>query len=207
MNHTRRRSRQSGNSLIEFALGFALLLPLYVWMLVYGLDLKRLMEVGQVSRDAGHMYARGVDFSLPGNKDVLVRLAAGMNMTRTGGSGVVILSRVLKVGAQECTEGGIAVASCTNLGHTVFTQRIVIGNASLHPSKIGTPPAGLLQSDGSITSANYLTRTDARSANFSSILNLADGEIAYVSEAWFDSPVKNFPTDNSRGPLYARTIF
>jgi len=207
MIHTRRRSRQSGNSLIEFALGFALLLPLYVWMLVYGLDLKRLMEVSQVSRDAGHMYARGVDFSLPGNQDVLVRLAAGMNMTRTGGAGVVILSRVLKVGSQECTDGGIAVASCTNLGQTVFTQRIVIGNASLHASKIGTPPGALLQSDGSISPADYLTKTAARSSNFSSILNLADGEIAYVSEAWFDSPVKNFPTDNSRGPLYARTIF
>jgi hypothetical protein len=207
MIHTRRRSRQSGNSLIEFALGFALLLPLYVWMLVYGLDLKRLMEVSQVSRDAGHMYARGVDFSLPGNQDVLVRLAAGMNMTRTGGAGVVILSRVLKVGSQECTDGGIAVASCTNLGQTVFTQRIVIGNVSLHASKIGTPPGALLQSDGSISPADYLTKTAARSSNFSSILNLADGEIAYVSEAWFDSPVKNFPTDNSRGPLYARTIF
>lgn len=207
MNQSWRRSRQSGNALIEFALGFALLLPLYVWMIVYGLDLKRLMEVGQISRDAGHMYGRGVDFSLPGNQDVLVRLAAGMNMTRTGGAGVVLLSRVLKIGPQECLDGGVAVASCSNLGLAVFTQRVVVGNASLHTSRIGTPLGSLLQSDGSISPADYLTKAGARTTNFNPILNLADGEIAYVAEVWFESPVKNFPKDNSRGPLYARTIF
>ncbi|MGB9610198.1 MAG: hypothetical protein ACPL7M_04440 [Bryobacteraceae bacterium] len=207
MKNPRRERRQSGNSLIEFALGFALLMPLYVWMLIYGLDLKHLMQVSQVSRDAGHMYARGVDFSLPGNQDVLVRLAAGMRMTRTGGAGVVILTRVLKVGAQDCTDGGIALSSCSNLGQAVITQRIVVGNPSLRPSKIGTPPASLLLADGSIAPSDYLTKSGARTVNFDSILNLADGELAYVAEAWFESPVKDFPTNNSRGPLYARTIF
>lgn len=201
------RNGRRGNALIEFALAFALLLPLYVWMLVFGLDLKRMMQTGQVSRDAGHMYARGVDFSLAGNQDVLVRLAAGMNMTRTGGSGVVILTRLLKVGAQDCTDGGVAVASCSNLGQAVVTQRIVVGNESLKPSLVATPDAGLLQSDGSIKPADYLTKSGARAAAFNAILNLAEGETAYVAEAWFDSPVKDFPTMNNRGPIYARTIF
>lgn len=201
------RNRRRGNALIEFALAFALLLPLYVWMLVFGLDLKRMMQTGQVSRDAGHMYARGVDFSLAGNQDVLVRLAAGMNMTRTGGSGVVILTRLLKVGAQDCTDGGVAVGSCSNLGQAVVTQRIVVGNESLKPSLVATPDAGLLQSDGSIKPADYLTKSGARAAAFNAILNLAEGETAYVAEAWFDSPVKDFPTMNNRGPIYARTIF
>lgn len=201
------RNRQRGNSLIEFALAFALLMPLYVWMLVFGLDLKRLMQVGQVSRDAGHMYARGVDFSLAGNQEVLVRLAAGMKMTRTGGAGVVILSRVMKIGAQECADGGISLAACSNLDQPVITQRIVVGNASLNSSKIGTPPSALLLADGSITPADYLTKSGARATNFNAILNLASGEIAYVAEAWFESPVKDFPTMNNRGPIYARTIF
>lgn len=201
------RNRRRGNALIEFTLAFALLLPLYVWMLVFGLDLKRMMQTGQVSRDAGHMYARGVDFSLAGNQEVLVRLAAGMNMTRTGGSGVVILTRLLKVGAQDCTDGGVAVGSCSNLGQPVVTQRIVVGNASMKPSLVATPDAGLLQSDGSIRPADYLTKSGARAAAFNAILNLAEGETAYVAEAWFDSPVKDFPTMNNRGPIYARTIF
>jgi hypothetical protein len=203
----RNARKRRGNALIEFALALSLLLPLYVWMLVFGLDLRRMMQTSQVSRDAGHMYARGVDFSLPGNQDVLVRLAAGMNMTRTGGSGVVILTRLLKVGTQECTDGGVAVASCTNLGKTVVTQRLVVGNASLKPSKVASPPGSLLQSDGSITPADYLTKSGAVANGFESILLMADGETAYVSEAWFESPVKDFPTMNNRGPIYARTIF
>lgn len=201
------RRRNAGNAIIEFAIAFALLLPLYVWMLVFGLDLWRLMQVTQVRRDAGHMYARGVDFSLPGNQDLLVRLAAGMHMTRTGGSGVVILSRVLKVGAQDCTDGGISLSACTNLNQVVFTQRIVVGNPSLNPSRIGTPPASIQQSDGSIRPNDYLTRPEARTVGFDAILNLASGETAYVAEAWFESPVKDFPTMNNRGPVYARTMF
>lgn len=206
MKRTSRRSSR-GNSLIEFALAFALLMPLYVWMLVFGLDLRRMMQTSQVSRDAGHMYARGVDFSLPGNQDVLVRLAAGMNMTRTGGAGVVILTRLLKVGDQECTDGGVAVGSCSNLDQTVVTQRIVVGNASLKPSQVASPPDSLLKPDGSIIPADYLTKSAARAAGFDSILVLASGEMAYVAEAWFDSPVKDFPVMNNRGPIYARTIF
>lgn len=201
------RKLRRGNALIEFALAFALLLPLYVWMLVFGLDLRRMMQTSQVSRDAGHMFARGVDFSLPGNQDVLVRLAAGMNMTRTGGAGVVILTRLLKVGAQECTDGGIAVASCSNLGQTVVTQRLVVGNSSLQASKVASPNNALLQPDGSIKPSDYLTNSGARASGFDSILPLADGETAYVAEAWFESPVKDFPTMNNRGPIYARTIF
>jgi hypothetical protein len=205
--HMSGRKRRRGSSLIEFALAMSLLAPLYVWMLVFGLDLRRMMQTSQVSRDAGHMYARGVDFSLPGNQDVLVRLAAGMNMTRTGGAGVVILTRLLKVGSQECTDGGVAIASCSNLGQTVVTQRIVVGNASMKPSLVASPPGSLLQSDGSITPADYLTKAGARAPSFSSILALADGETAYVAEAWFESPVKNFTALSNRGPIYARTIF
>ncbi len=206
MRQTSRRCSR-GNSLIEFALAFALLMPLYVWMLVFGFDLKRMMQTMQVSRDAGHMYARGVDFSLAGNQEVLVRLAAGMNMTRTGGAGVVILTRLLKVGEQDCFDGGISVGACLNLGQTVVTQRLVVGNAGLQSSQVASPPDSLLEADGSIPPDDYLTKVEARAAGFESILSLASGETAYVAEAWFDSPVKDFPTMNNRGPIYARTIF
>jgi hypothetical protein len=202
-----KRKKRRGNAIIEFALSFALLMPLYVWMLVYGLDLKRMMQTNQVSRDAGHMYARGVDFSLPGNQDIIVRLAAGLNLTRTGGSGVVILSRVMKIGPAECTDGGVPLSQCVNLNQPVITQRIVIGNKSLRPSRIGTPPDTMLLPDGSIAPADYLKQSSARAAGFDAILNLNDGELAYVSEAWFESQVKDFPTTNNRGPVYARTIF
>lgn len=207
MQDRKNRSGRSGNALIEFALAFALLLPLYVWMLIYGLELRRLMQVVQVSRDAGHMFARGVDFSLPGNQELLVRLAAGMRMTRTGGAGLVILTRVLKVSAQDCTDGGMTIAGCSNLNQPVITQRLVVGNSGLAASRLGTPPASMLLPDGSLRPADYLSHAAARSPNFDAILNLAPGETAYVAEAWFESPVKDFPVVNSRGLVYARTIF
>lgn len=199
--------KERGSVLIEFALSFALLMPLFVWMIVFGLDLQRFMQTGQISRDAGHMYARGVDFSLAGNQELLVRLASGLGMTRTGGAGVVILSRVLKVSEQDCLDGGVTASSCANLGQAVFTQRIVIGNSSLRPSRIGAPPASMLRPDGTIAPADYLTKAEARTTEFNGLLNLAPGETAYVSEAWFESPVKDIPALNSRGPIYARTIF
>lgn len=207
MGSRRGRSGNSGNALIEFALAFALLLPLYVWMLIYGLELRRLMQVVQVSRDAGHMYARGVDFSLTGNQELLVRLAAGMHMTRTGGAGLVILTRILKVSSQDCTDGGVSLAGCSNLNQPVITQRIVVGNRGLATSRVGTPPEPMLLPDGSLRPADYLSQAAARSPNFDAILNLAPGETAYVAESWFESPVKDFPVFNSRGVVYARTIF
>lgn len=202
-----RRPGQRGNAMIEFALCVVVLLPLYIWTIVFGMDLKRMMQTGQVSRDAGHMYARGVDFSMVGNQDIIVRLASGLNMTRTGGSGVVILSRVMKVGPQQCADGGLTLSQCTNLNQHVFTQRIVIGNKALKPSRFGTPADTIVNSDGNINAVDYLKDASAVATNFSATLALNDGELAYVSEAWFDSPVKDFPTLNNRGPVYARTIF
>jgi len=202
-----RRGRQRGNALVEFGLCAIFLLPLYVWMIVLGMDLKRLIQTNQVSRDAGHMYARWVDFSKTGNQDLVVRLASGLNMTRTGGSGVVILSKVMKIGSAQCTEGGVSQSTCTNKGKTVFIERIVIGNKAMKPSKYGTPSDSIVRSDGTLSAVSYLKNSTAVSPNFSNVLSLADGECAYLSEAWFESPAKNFPTMNSQGPVYARSIF
>lgn len=192
---------------MEFGLCALFLVPLYLWMVIMGLDLKRVMQTNQVSRDTGHMYARWVDFSKPGNQDMIVRLASGLGMSRTGGKGVVILSRLMKIGDQQCADGGVPQASCSNLNTTVFTQRIVIGNKAMAASKYGTPADSILTSDGTIDPANYLTKPSAVSSNFQSTLLLAAGEEAFLCEAWFESPVQDFPTLNNRGPVYAKSIF
>jgi hypothetical protein len=193
--------------MVEFALCAAFLLPLYIWMVIMGLDLKRVMQTNQVSRDAGHMYARWVDFSQPGNQDLIVRLASGLGLTRTGGSGVVILSKMMKIGLAQCSDGGVPEAQCANLNQTVFVQRIVIGNKALQGSRFGTPEDSIVKADGTIDAVNYLKKASAVSSNFGSTLALGDGEVAYVSEAWFQSPVQDFPTTNNRGPVYARSIY
>lgn len=94
------RKRQRGNQVIEFALCSVLLVPLFLGTVVLGMRLGRSIQVTQVARDTAHMYARFVDFSKAGNQDLVVRIASGLKMTRTGGNGVVILSQVMRIGDQ-----------------------------------------------------------------------------------------------------------
>ncbi|MBI4892042.1 MAG: hypothetical protein HY821_15560 [Acidobacteria bacterium] len=202
-----RRRKQRGNTLLEFGLCLVLLVPLYMSMVIMGMDLKRVMQTNQIARDTGHMFARWVDFSQTGNQNLVVRLASGLQMTRTSGGGVVILSKLMRIGTQQCTDGGVSTAQCTNLNKTVVTQRIVIGNKLLKTSKIATPSDAIVTSNGTLTAANYLKNSTAVATNFESILTLGDGELAFVTEAWFESPVRDFPTLNNRGPVYARSIF
>jgi hypothetical protein len=199
------QSRRAGNTLLEFALVVGFLVPLLLGTVNVGMNLSRSIQVTQVSRDAGHMFARYVDFSLPGNQDLIVRLAAGLGMTRTGGNGKVILSKIMFVGETECAAGGLTLAQCTNYNQPVILQRIVIGNASLRASAFGEPNPALLDSQGNV--ANYLTDVSARAVGFQGLLALQPGEFAYVSEAFFQSPDYDFPGFSRNSSIYARTIF
>jgi hypothetical protein len=168
------------------------------------MNLSRSIQVSQVSRDTGHMYARSVDFSDPANKEMVVRLARGLNITATGGAGVVILSTIMFIGQAQCDAAGLSPSSCTNLNHAVFTHRIVVGNPTARTSAFGTPPAVLIDSRGTVS--NYLTDASTRANGFQPVLALEAGEVAYVSEAWFPSSDYGMPGFQNTG-VYARTIF
>lgn len=199
-----RRSRQRGSELIEFALVASFLLPLLFGTVVVGLNLGRSIQVTQVSRDAGHMYSRNVDFSDPANQQLIERLAHGLNIHVTGGAGVVILSTVMFVGPDQCSAAGLSGGACTNLNQTVFIHRLVIGDRSARASAFGTPSSNLINSTGRVS--NYLTDTSARAAAFSSILTLQPGDVAYVSEVYVPSADYALPGYQSTG-VYCRTIF
>lgn len=200
-----RRDARQGNTLVEFALVIGVYLTLLLGAVSLGMGLSRSIQVTQITRDAGHMYARFVDFSLPGNQDVIVRLADGLGMTRTGGNGKVILTKVMFVGEAECAAGGLSLAHCTNYNQPVILQRLVIGNSSLRPSEFGEPNPALLDSQGNV--ANYLTDLSARAVNFQSLLALQPGEFAYVAEAFFRFPETDFPGFFDGTNVYARSIF
>ena len=200
--------RKRGNSLVEFALVSVFIVPLMMGTVSVGMSLGRSIQATTVSRDAGHMFVRQVDFSQPANQDIIVRLAHGMGMTRTGGNGVVILSRIMFIGAAECAAGGFTTGTCPNYNMPVFTQRIVVGNVAKRTSHFGTPVSTILTSDGQIVPANYLTQASARVANFTGMLALQPAELAYVSEAYFEAPEWSFPQTVYAGTgVYARTIF
>jgi hypothetical protein len=210
----RRRGGEDGSDLIEFLLAsIFLIFPLLLGTIVFGLSLVRANQVAEVCRDAGHIYAYGVvDFSQPSSQNMLVQLAQGLNMTTSGGNGVVILSTVTVVGANDCVAGGFPSGDCRNLGQTVFTRRIVVGNSQLHSSAFGDP-ASIVGSGGNIQPADYAASASALANNFSSVIPLTAGQFAYVAEAFVVSPDFKFWGGNSYwswispGGISARSIF
>ncbi len=211
MAHSARRHRsERGTAVIEFAFCFALFwIPLFLGSIVIGFNLIRAVQVTQVCRDAGHMYAGGIDFSQTTYQNLLVSLGIGLNMTSTGGNGVVILSTVTYIDSSACTAGGYTADTthCPNLNKDVFTRRIVVGNSSLHTSTLGTPNSAEMDSSGNLSVSGYLTDTTNQVANFSSIIPLTSGQFAYVSEMFVSSPDTSWWSSMSTPQIAARSIF
>lgn len=203
------RNAKRGSALIEFALSSLFWMPLLLGTIVIGLNLLRAIRVTQICRDAGHMYAYGIDFSQPSNRNLLLRLATGLNITATGGDGVVIFSSITLVGPGDCTAAGLQPdsAHCANLGNLVFTKRLVVGSKALRASSFGTPNSYLIDSSGAIRSSRYLTDTSARAVGFSNLMSLTSGQYAYVAEAYFSSPDYDWQGFMTGTGVAARSIF
>ncbi len=202
MRQTSRASR-SGSTIVEFAFSLLLFVPLTIGVFVLGFNVTKAIQVAQVARDAGHMFARGMDFSVPATQEIVVRLAAGLNMTRTSGDGTVIFSRVVYIGHDQCQAGGLTDAQCTNINWPVFTRRMVVGNPTLAVSAHGTPAS--VDSSGNVQ--NYLTNATARAlGGFGTLMpgmappSTAFGAEAFMVEAYFASP-------GLGGGVYSRSIF
>lgn len=193
-NHKRRRSQ--GTAIVEFVLAAAFIYtPLILGTMVVGVNIIRSIQVTQVNRDAGHMFARGVDFSVTTNQAMLTYIASGLNLT-AGGKSVVVLTSILKVGTSEC-------ASCRNLHRTVITRQIRMGNTALRASAYGTPT---VDSTGAV--ANYLTDPLAVTTTFDpAVMTIGEGEIAYVAETYYRSSELDLPGFMTGTGVFARGIF
>lgn len=194
MRHTHGRGgRRGGSAIVEFVLSAALIYtPLILGTMVIGMNVIRAIQVTQLNRDAGHMFARGVDFSLAANRVLLEHLAGGLDLA-PGGKTVLILSQILKV---DC-------GSCANRNVAVFVRQIVLGNTALRPSRYGTPPTG---SGGMV--ANYENNLAARTVNFDpAVMAMQPGETAYVAEAYYRSGELDLPGFMTGTGVAARGIF
>ena len=218
-NNTLRRRRRRGNTIIEFGLVAIFLVPLFLGTINLGLNLGYNLQVAQIARDTGHMYVRQLDFSLDASKELVVRMAAGMGMTKTGGNGVVILTKVLFVGDDQCLAGGLTGGACANRGRAVIVQRFVIGNTALRTSSVGTPPSNFVLTapdtvtglkPGDILPADYLTQASLVTAATETLLpGMLAGETGFVVESYFKTPdwsLKQDYTQTSEG-VYARAVF
>jgi hypothetical protein len=194
-----RRTKESGASVIEFTFIMLTLVPVLLGVGVIGVNLVRTLETEQLARDAGHMFARNVDFSASGNQQILANIGNSVNLSATAGSGnaVVILSMLTYVDKAACGVGKAIDANgnpkgCTNLGKWVFTKRLTIGNSTIRASAIGTPAGVTIGSDGSIAATEYVTMPGAV-ATFGSInpysnvagtaTGLPSGQYLYIAEA------------------------
>jgi hypothetical protein len=176
--------------------------------LVIGGNLIKAIQVVQLCRDVGHMWAYGVDFSDPAKQAIITQLAQGMNFNTNGtGNGVVIFSNVTFIGNSECLAAGLAAntTACPNLNRTVFTRRVVVGNVSLRSSMFGAPASGIIGSGGWISANNYCTNTTARVSNFT--LPLVGGEVSTTSESYFSSPELDWPGLMTGTGEYSYAIF
>ena len=211
----RRRNTQQGSALVEFlVISIFLIFPLLLGAFVFGMSLVRANQVAELCRDAAHMYAYNVDFSQPSSRNMLVQMAQGLNMTVSGGNGVVILSTVTFVDANACKSGGYASGSCPNLNTSVFSRRIVIGNVGLHGSAFGDPSSLTDPNSGSITAAQYTTSAAAVANGFSNVIQLTTStQKVYMAETFVVSPDYNFWKDSAYwswitpGLITARSIF
>jgi hypothetical protein len=196
----RRREKRSGVSSIEFAFSLLIMVPLLLGTFVLGYNMIRALQTVQLARDAGHMYARGIDFALSGNQTIIADLGSDLGLSATAGSGsaVVILSQLTYVDKNACAAVGAVDASgnptaaCTNYTQWVFTQRLTVGNTSVRTSNFGSPSGVTIGSDGKISASDQATKA-GDVANFSgvnpySVVNgvasgLPSGQVLYLAEA------------------------
>jgi hypothetical protein len=189
-----------GISTLEFAFVLLTLIPLLLGTGVVGINMIRTLQTIQLARDAGHMFARGVDFSQPGNQTILGNIGGSLGLSTTAGSGsaVVILSAITYVDKNLCTDAGAVDGSgnplnCTNFNKWVFTQRLLIGNSAIRQSNIGAPSGVPINSTtGKIVLNDYVLNGGAvaqfNGINPYSVVNgegqgLPSRQILFVAEA------------------------
>jgi hypothetical protein len=218
-----RRAGQKGSEIVEFAALAFFLVPTFLWSFINGMNLIRMNEANQVTRDIGDLYIHGVDYSTSEAQAVAAKLAGGFGLNvgggftgnnasnnSNGGNGYVVIAQVMYVGSGSC--GALASGTtCTNQNKYVFLQYISFGNASLQingtqvQSAMGTTSASI-NSSGVVQ--NYLTDPNAVASTVGSFFTtpLTDGQVAYVAETFFSSPDLNF-TAYPAGGIHSLDFF
>jgi hypothetical protein len=184
---TLRRNNRRGSTLLEVALVASfVLIPLTLGGMTIGMTMARAVRIYDLNRDADHMFARGVDFSVSDSRNLVLRLGSGLNITDTGGSGVIILSEFTGVGGT----------------HAVCTRRLVIGNATLRGSSFANP--SLIDSKGNV---DFTKDPAAMADSFLNVMPLADGEVTHVAETYYRSSDYDWAGFLTGNGTYTRAVF
>jgi hypothetical protein len=212
--------------MLEFSFMILVLVPLLLGTMGFGLNMIKSMQTVQLARDAGHMFARGADFSLPGNKTIVAALGSdvGMSTNAATSNAVVILSSLVYIDKAMCAADGKVDANgnplgCTNYTKWAFTRRIIIGDNSMRTSNLGSPiqsgpnpvlvdSAGRVSLHDQVTNAgDVATFTGINPyANVNNVVSgLPSGQLLYIAEAAAEGiTVPPFVPNNV---MYAYSIF
>ncbi|MDA0207741.1 MAG: pilus assembly protein, partial [Acidobacteria bacterium] len=86
-----------GQSVVEFAVALPFLVLMSVGTFAVGMILDRHLTLGQVVRNGGNMYARGIDFSINQNKQFIMDSGTGLDLQLTGGKSAVWFTLLTRV--------------------------------------------------------------------------------------------------------------
>jgi len=208
---------------MEFALLAMFLIPTFLWSFINGVNLIRMNEANEVTRDVGDLYIHGVDYSTYEAQSVAQKLSGGFGLqigssftgnnasnNGNGGNAYIVLAQVMYVGSGSCSSLPNGT-TCTNQNSYVFLQYISFGNAGLQingttvQSALGTTTA-TVNSSGIVQ--NYLTDPNAVASSVGSHFQtqLSDGQVAYAVETFFASPDLNF-TAYPAGGIHSLDFF
>jgi len=202
-----RNSKERGSAIVEFMFSSLVWVPLLLGTFMFGINIIRAIQVSQLSRDTGHMFAYGVDFTQPQNQALITDLASAVKIKPGAGEGAVLLSKITLATDSDCTAANMRV--CPNRGKYVFTSLYVFGNMQYANSKLGTLTNYWLTHGSSIQAAQYLSDPTLVATNFSSLLTFPpgqSGQYAYVSEVTVNSQAFSWDLFTNTGS-YARSIF
>lgn len=157
--------RRRGSFLVEFAIAASLLVLLSCGVFAVGINLDRYLAVMHLAQFASDVYRSSAHLDQAAVKQVLLKGTTGLGITAAGGQGVVYLSQI-----------SLASAGSNN-GFPVITHRIVLGNAALEASSLGTP----LTVDAQGHVSDYESDTSARAALPTGV-TVVDGQTLYAVE-------------------------
>lgn len=196
-----------GQSIIEFAVALPFLVAMAVGTFAVGIVIDRYLTLGQLVRNGGNMYARGIEFGSDQNKQFLIDAATGLDLQLAAGRTSMYLTLLTRV-PQAATCNG---SPCANAGMVVIAQRFSIGDfASGDPamsSRLGMPVN--LDSDGN--HLDFFDDSDARATAPSALAAVAtgiqDNELIYAVEAIHRPTTIAFQGIFSPDHMFSRAFF
>ena len=212
---------KDGQSVVEFAVALPFLVLMSVGSFAVGMILDRHLTLGQVVRNGGNMYARGIDFASDQNKNFIIDAATGLDLQLTSGHTAVWFTLLTRVPATaQCDDGGGGTRDCNNNGQVVVAQRYMIGDTSgtnMH-SRLAAAgfPSQFVDASGNASSegdhSDYFDLTEARATSApASITNTSTGiqenELVYVVEVIHRPSTIQFQGIFAPEFMYSRAFF